>query len=706
MFSPHDLFIALQGNDAWSGRLAEPNAAGTDGPLASLAEARARVRQMKSGHGRQGMPVQPGGFPGALTVWIRDGVYPLTEPLLFGPEDSAPVTYAAYPGETPIFDGGVRLTGWRETTINDRPAWVVDLPEVAAGEWTFRSLFVNGRRADRPRFPRAGLYRMQQVPGLPLPTGWGKGGYTQFVCAEGDVQTFQNLADVEVVYVHFWIEERSPIARFNPDTRLVTMARPSRAPLVAQWGSQLADYYLDNVFEALTEAGQWYLDRDAGRVYYLPLPGEDPTTTEVYAPRAQQLLGIIGDPDSGRYVEFLRFHGLTFRHTDWRHPDPGDGARMLGTQHDPSKAFSRRHARGITAGSNQAASDVPGVLYLEGARHCAIEDCTLEHLGWYGIEVADACWGIRLVGNTIWDLGAGGVKINGSAVQDPAHRRTGQVIVTDNHIATGGRLFHSAVGVLSMHACQVAIRHNHIHDLFYSGVSCGWVWGYAENVSHDNTIEKNHIHDLGQGLLSDMGGIYTLGVQPGTVIRGNLIHDITKAHYGAWCIYPDEGSSHMIIEGNVCFRTNGEIFHQHYGRENLVRHNLFAFGGDAVIALGRVDAQHTAFTLERNILITRARPIFSYGYGGTFADRNIVADLNLLWDETGVALSFREARTETTIGLEAWRALGMDVHSCVADPQVEALEQGGLSPTSPAFACGIHPLNLSGIGPRPPTQRE
>ena len=92
----------------------------------------------------------------------------------------------------------------------------------------------------------------------------------------------------------------------------------------------------------------------------------------------------------------------------------------------------------------------------------------------------------------------------------------------------------SAVGILSMHSFGNTLSHNHIYDLYYTGISCGWVWGYADSVSKNNRIEKNHIHDLGHGLLSDMGGIYTLGVQPGTVLRGNLIHDVEKANYGGW----------------------------------------------------------------------------------------------------------------------------------------------------------------------------
>ena len=131
---------------------------------------------------------------------------------------------------------------------------------------------------------------------------------------------------------------------------------------------------------------------------------------------------------------------------------------------------------------------------------------------------------------------------------------------------------------------------------------------------------------MGQGVLSDMGGIYTLGVQPGTVIRGNLIHDVTKLNYGAWCIYPDEGSSHILMENNVCYRTNANVFHQHYGRENIVRNNIFAFGAESVTRHARADPDHNAFSFERNIFITDGLPIFAGGYACMLADKNLRSD--------------------------------------------------------------------------------
>lgn len=106
-----------------------------------------------------------------------------------------------------------------------------------------------------------------------------------------------------------------------------------------------------------------------------------------------------------------------------------------------------------------------------------------------------------------------------------------------------------------------------------------------------------------------MGWDYTLGVQPGTVLRGNVIHDIEKCYYGGWCIYLDEGSSHILVEDNVCYGASTQAFNQHYGRENIIRNNIWAFGQETQVSLGRIEA-HNSFTFERNIVIARGRPMF------------------------------------------------------------------------------------------------
>ncbi|RME94347.1 MAG: hypothetical protein D6766_06060, partial [Verrucomicrobia bacterium] len=138
------LHVAPDGNDAWSGRLAKPDPAAGDGPLATLTGARDALRRLRAA----------GEVTGPVRVEIAGGRLPLREPLVLEPEDSgtaeAPVIFAAAPGARPVFDAGRRLTGWR---VREDGVWELHLPEVAAGEWFFEQLWVDGRRATRARSP-------------------------------------------------------------------------------------------------------------------------------------------------------------------------------------------------------------------------------------------------------------------------------------------------------------------------------------------------------------------------------------------------------------------------------------------------------------------------------------------------------------------------------------------------------------------------
>ncbi|WP_422661140.1 right-handed parallel beta-helix repeat-containing protein [Paenibacillus sp. EC2-1] len=688
-------YISTEGRDHWSGTLAEPNDEQTDGPFATIGKARDAVRSMKESEK----------LPESVTVWLREGEYTLTEVLTFRPQDSASVTYAAYPGETPVISGGKRITGWREEAFGSQKVWVVDIPEVAEGNWYFRQLFISGQRRPRTRLPKQGFFWMQEVPGINVHEEGKEGGLFDgsdtFVCRSGDIEHWRNLTDVDVVAVHFWIEERMPIEAFDKRTGTVKSSRRSMFALRDDVAKRYAKYYVDNVFEALSEPGEWYLDRDTGKLYYIPMPGESLEDLEAYAGGLDQFLRLEGEPDKGQYVEHIQFKRITFRYSDWYQPR-GGGER-----------FERF---GIDfAAAPQAAFNIPGVIHMEGARYCAIEDCKIEHIGFYGIELSEGCMFNRIVGNEIMDMGAGGIKLDGSDAEGAVSCRTGNNRITDNTICSGGRVFHSAVGVLSVHSFGNVISHNHIHDLYYTGISCGWVWGYAESVSKNNIIEKNHIHHLGHGLLSDMGGIYTLGVQPGTVIRGNMIHDIEKCNYGGWAIYPDEGSSHILIENNICYNTSSQVFHEHYGRENIVRNNIFAFGREGQVSLSRAE-EHTSFTFERNIVVSDSEPIFVGGYSGQMDKCGFISDLNLYWDVSGrepisgnggpdQEARFSLNRILTWVELHD---LGYDLHSIYDDPRFIALDKYDFTvqEDSPALALGFKPIDNSDVGPRPSGMRE
>ena len=129
-------YVAPDGNDAWSGTLAERDAAGTDGPFQSLARARDAVREIKSKRTAAN----------GITVLIRAGTYCLAEPLVLGPDDSGtascPIIYAAYPGETPVISGGRSIGPWRR----EGKLFVAEIPDTAPDGWRFRQLFVGDER--------------------------------------------------------------------------------------------------------------------------------------------------------------------------------------------------------------------------------------------------------------------------------------------------------------------------------------------------------------------------------------------------------------------------------------------------------------------------------------------------------------------------------------------------------------------------------
>jgi len=647
------LYVAADGRDTWSGKTARPAADGSDGPLASLAGARDRIRAIRKEAGDLKQPV---------TVSIGGGTYRLSEPFVLTPDDSGtaefPVTYAAQPGETPVISGGRAVGGFKPVEVDGRRLWAADVPDVRDGKWYFSQLFVNGRRCPRSRLPKDGFYNFAELPDLKPDAPWNV-GQKRAKFAPGHIRAWSNLGDVEVVVPHFWVDSRLPIASVDEAAQLVTFTRTSIFRMTEEFSMRPARYWIENVFEALDTPGQWYLNRQTGILYYVPLPGETPDTIECVAPRLTQVVHLKGDAPAGRPVRHVNLVGLTFSHTQWALPAD-------------------------SAGAAQAAWNVPGAILLEGAESCRIERCTVRQAGTYAIELAGPCRDNHIIGNVLTDLGAGGVKLG---------HGTASTTVADNVIADGGHIFHAAVGVWIGNSGRNTVAHNDIHHLYYTGVSVGWSWGYGPSNATHNIVEYNHIHDIGRGLLSDMGGIYTLGVSPGTQLRHNRIHDIESSGYGGWGIYLDEGSTTILVENNIVFRTKTGGFHQHYGKDNTIRNNIFAFARDGQIQRTR-EEQHAQFTFERNIVYWKEGPLLH----GNWKGDTYKFDYNVYFNAADRPVDFAGA------SLEQWQKRGMDVHSRIADPLFADPDRGDftLKPGSPARDLGFEPIDLSTAGPRKP----
>jgi hypothetical protein len=365
----------------------------------------------------------------------------------------------------------------------------------------------------------------------------------------------------------------------------------------------------------------------------------------------------------------------------------------------PVNALSNAVRQCIAHGIEMALADsASGAIVLTGAQNCVIEKCTLSHVGTYGIDLATACRDNRIEGCEFTDLGAGGVKIGtgwrrsgqGNQLEDPDVATRGN-IVRDCLIAHGGRLHPAAIGVWIGHSGYNTVEHNDIFDFYYTGISVGWVWGYAPSVAHHNTIAYNHIHHFGQGVLSDMGGIYTLGFAEGTVLHHNLIHDVDAFDYGGWGIYFDEGTTHILAENNIVYNTKTGGFHQHYGRENVIENNIFAFDQSNMIARTR-NEEHITLFFQRNIVLIDHGDFF----GGNWEGHTFSVNQNLYWDVR------KKPKGMGPGTIAQWRKRGHDTTSIFADPRFVAPERGDfrLKPGSPAELIGFQPIDLFTVGPR------
>ena len=558
------------------------------------------------------------GHTGDVIVELCDGRHPLIDALILSHEDVAPEKYSTeYRGPVgghAILDSGLKITGWAPDPTMPG-VWKATIPP----GYESRQLWVDGLRAPRahanpancsggPAVPKAGCRRTLKggtltdvgyinvsdsmnahlppslekwLPGSELVFGKGASGasWTEPRCTVASVSRSKGGAGVDIVMSQPCWDRAQMKNGLKPGTGQDV-----------RWPSDI-----ENAKVLLDEPGEWIGDWQAHTIWYMPRPGQTPSSVSA-------ILGTVPAGDQGSAVvtlpgaERIRFTNLGFSHQTWLQPSGPGGYVDL-----QSGYFFNFPA----TGKGTVLHGVPGALALHGAHDVNISNCTFEHLGLTGVLADGGSRNIRIVGSRFSDTSGSAVSLgNVSTPLTPEDKQDGLFLVSGNAITNTGAEYTGCAGVMAGYVVQTSIVHNDISDSSNGAVCIGWGWG-ANNTMHSNTVSHNHIV-RSNSILYDCGSIYTLSSQPNSEVAYNYLENQVLL-YGS--LYHDAKSAGFHTHHNVV--VNGPMWlYLQWGplgpvHDIIVEHNWH----NQTVAGGCALPEHKAtcpqnVTIRNNILVS------------------------------------------------------------------------------------------------------
>jgi len=539
-----DIYVSPGGSDANAGTSASA-------PLKTLQKARDVVRGLDRGSA------------GTIRVNLASGTYRLTAPLTFGAGDSGtsggPVTWQAASGAKPVVSGGLQVTGWKKGTGS---VWSAPVP---AGFDT-RQIYVNGKRAQRAS------------GSLPIALKQTETGYT--TATTNPMDNWRNPTDIEFVYrggLGLWTEPRCPVASISPT--VVKMAQPcwdNSTKRVMRTDGSGRTYNLvgrqkiteqptsvENAFELLDKAGEFYLDKPAHTLYYIPRGGEDLTKANVEAAALEKLI-------DGQNVHDVTFKGIQFSYGTWLGPNTTSGFSEIQATYQVTGAKGwavQGLCSEVPGGTCPYANwtKAPASVSFRYAKNLTFERDAFAHLGGAGLDLGTGTQNSTVKGSVFTDISGNGLALSGVDINLPtrAADHTSGNTIADNWFHHMPVEYHGGVAIAVGYAEKTTISHNQIDHTSYTGISMGW-GGWPDkvkkpalpNYSNNNMLDHNLFFDFME-VLDDGGAIYTNGITGSSFATGqkeigNLAyngHNVKGGHV----YYTDNGATWVTIKGNAAY---------------------------------------------------------------------------------------------------------------------------------------------------------
>jgi len=561
----------------------DDNASGSyDKPFATVEKAREAVDKVNDDMQKD------------IAVVLREGDFYLPESITLGVADSGTnghnVVYMGYPGEEVNLSGGVEITEWR------RNADGLYYARVSAN--MIRNMYVDGVRATLAREPNGNAYHNIME--------WDQ--FNEKITVKtadlkGATKNFETCLYME------WAEpvlKTESVSRFTSKTVLNFAAWEgyflfNRGYHEYQVGNNLKCYF-QNAKEFLDAPGEFWFDKEASVLYYMPRENEDMKNVKVHVPNIESVFKIEGEDRNVRAGHIV-IDNLNIKDTGWY------GFQKYGHMDDQAN-----HIGVAQMTAEYMAYDVPpGAVHVANADNIKVQNCNFRNLGTIGVNLYTGVSNVDITKNTFVDLSMTSIMIaphitgviTDQNLYNPADKSVTvhDVNVTDNYVAWIGMEFRRSCGISNILGYNVTIADNEVAFCNNIGISNGWGWSLDERLIRNNHVLRNNVHHVSMNG-SDTGGIYTLSYQPDSSIEENWIHEINRDYNGhsgnspSFGLYIDEGSNFMKIYNNQLAHVNELsqfIYYHTEGKDNDAQGNKALLTGDTldqeIIARAGVDTK-------------------------------------------------------------------------------------------------------------------